>query len=70
MQDYQKIGTAYLELLASNPFYNAINKIIDWYMDQLADLALKMYYWPFFVAGNLDDWVEIGRMYTRPMCFR
>lgn len=38
-------------------------------LDQIALNWIMMYYWPYFLAGNADNFKEIGRMY-RPMCFR
>ena len=34
--------------------------LIDQWMDYLADIALKMYYWPFWIAGNFDNLQDIS----------
>ena len=33
------------------------NPVAEWWMDQSMDLALKMYYWPFF-AITLEDRIK------------
>lgn len=60
MQDYHKTGMAYSELLASNM------------IDNFVRLWLISYYWPYFVAGNIDDWMKMGITLNglRPMCSR
>ena len=49
------------------PYFN--NPVTDWYMDQYTSAWLKMYYWPFFIAGNGDNIKDIMKMPFRPMCF-
>lgn len=36
------------------------DKIFNFWMDQWADVAVKMYYWPFFLAGNMDNIKDIS----------
>jgi hypothetical protein len=38
---------------------NPIDSVMCWWFDVYMDTALKMYYWPFFVAGNIDNWKDI-----------
>lgn len=57
--NYQKTGTAFIELLQSNPIYRMQEDIAGWWIDQSINNFLKLYYWPFFVAGNLDNWKEL-----------
>ena len=49
----------FTELLQSNPMYKMQEQIMDWWLDQAISTFLKTYYWPFFVAGNLDNWKEM-----------
>mgnify|MGYP000199758046 CR=1 FL=1 len=44
------------------------NPLID-AMDEIARGWVLMYYWPYFIAGNADNFKKIGQLY-RPMCFR
>ncbi len=37
-----------------------LDKLIEFWLDLLADFALKMYYWPFWIAGNLDNIRDIS----------
>lgn len=30
------------------------------FLDMYVLIWLKMYYWPYFVAGNVDDWCKMG----------
>ena len=58
---YPQTGMAYLEQQANNM------------LDQYALLWIKMYYWPYFVAGNLDNWKDIMGLSLNginPMCNR
>jgi len=58
---YPQIGTVSSEQLLSNM------------LDQYALLWIKMYYWPYFVAGNLDNWKDIMGLSLnglKPMCNR
>lgn len=48
MQDFQKTGMAYSEQFLNNMF------------DELARQWIMLYYWPYFVVGNLDDWMKLG----------
>ena len=34
--------------------------ITNYWLDLWADFALKMYYWPFFLAGNMDNIRDIS----------
>jgi hypothetical protein len=43
--------------------------MMDDVLDEMMRGWIMMYYWPFFLAGNADNFKEIGRMY-RPMCLR
>ena len=44
------------DFFSSNPFYVvwdiSMSVLFDIYMDHI----LKSYYWPMYVAGNMDDW--------------
>lgn len=46
--------------------FTSYNSIIDAYVF----LWLKMYYWPYFVMGNLDEWAKMGVTLNgiRPSC--
>jgi len=58
---YPQIGMVFSEQLLSNM------------LDQYALLWIKMYYWPYFVAGNLDNWKDIMGLSLngiKPMCNR
>ena len=68
MQDFQKIGTAYSELLQSNPFYNVADEMMGLIFDYWMQIAIKMYYWPAFVAGTADDVVSLFDPKTYSIC--
>jgi hypothetical protein len=53
----------------TNLFYTVFspvfsNPVIEYMLDMQMDMALKMYYWPAFVAGNMDNWTDIVRPYN------
>ncbi len=31
-----------------------------WWYDELVRQWIVMYYWPYFVAGNADEWTKLG----------
>lgn len=77
MQDFQKIGTAYLGLLRSNPWVHAIQytpgfQVVDYMMcasyDYWFSMGLKMYYWPAFVAGSADNIADLFKPQTYSIC--
>lgn len=37
-----------------------------WWLDQYASVALKMYYLPYFIAGNIDNWKGIYKNICNP----
>jgi hypothetical protein len=45
--------------MITNPYINTVDIVLSWWFDAYMDTALKMYYWPFFVAGNIDNWKDI-----------
>ncbi len=56
---YPQTGTGYSEQLLNNT------------LDQYVLLWIKMYYWPYFVAGNADNIKEIMGISLngfKPMC--
>ncbi len=58
---YPQTGMVYSEQLLNNM------------LDQYALLWIKMYYWPYFLAGNMDNIKEIMGMSLngfKPMCAR
>ena len=57
---YQQTGMEFIERLQSNM------------IDNFVRLWLVSYYWPYFVAGNIDDWMKMGVTLNglRPMCDR
>lgn len=58
--------------------HSATNQVIDWwaksplgeyYCDSAIDLALKMYYWPMYVAGREDQISEwFNRLLMTNLC--
>lgn len=57
---YPQTGMVYSEQLLNNT------------MDEFVRLWLVSYYWPYFVLGNLDDWMKMGVTLNgvRPLCFK
>lgn len=53
-------------------FVPNLSNIFDKMADQYVRLFLISYFWPYFVAGNIDDWIKMGVTLNgaRPMCFR
>lgn len=49
-------------------YYNLIDDFMCWWYDQLVSLALKMYYWPAFIAGTADDFTAIFNPKTYSIC--
>ena len=47
MQNYLKSGTEYSVQQVNN------------FLDEWARISLVMFYWPYFVAGNFDNWKEL-----------
>lgn len=37
-----------------------LDDIYFWWWDESVRLFLISWYWPNFVAGNLDDWLSMG----------
>ena len=31
-----------------------------WWYDEFVREWITLYYWPYFVAGNIDDWMSMG----------
>lgn len=46
------------------------NKIGEWWFDEFVREWLLIYYWPYFLAGNIDDWINLGITLNgiKPMC--
>ena len=57
MQDFQKTGMAYLELLQSNPFYD---EIAGYWFEQWMLFYLKLYFSKYWWAGNMDNIIGSG----------
>jgi hypothetical protein len=57
---YPQSGTVYLGQQANKMF------------DDFVRLWIVSYYWPYFVAGNIDEWQKMGVTLNgwRPMCFK
>ncbi len=51
--NYQMIGTEFIEQQVSNV------------LDEWTRLSLVMFYWPYFVAGNLDNWKDLSLGFTK-----
>ncbi len=45
-----------------------LNNAVDTYVK----IWLMSYYWPYFVAGNIDSWIDVGTTLNgiKPMCSR
>ena len=39
---------------------NPLNDIMCWWYDEFVREWITLYYWPYFVAGNIDDWMSMG----------
>ena len=46
----------YKDLISSNPVYIMCDIYIGVIFDIYTDAILKSYYWPMYLAGNMDDW--------------
>ena len=42
-----------------------MDAIMCWWFDIWMDTALRMYYWPFFVAGNADNVQDICGLWQK-----
>lgn len=77
MQDYQKTGMEFTELLRSNPWVQMIphtpgfqifdNVMCYWY-DLYMNAALRGYYWPAFIAGSADNILDLFNPQTYSIC--
>jgi hypothetical protein len=56
MQDYQKIGTEYLGLIQSNPFYQLWEHQICNTIDLAVWFMLQSYFFFPYVVSKQDDW--------------
>lgn len=36
------------------------NPIAEWWFDEFVGQWLKLYYWPYWLAGNIDDIIGAG----------
>jgi hypothetical protein len=63
MLTYPKIGMGSLGPQANNDIW-------FWWYDELVRQWIVLYYWPYFVSGNLDNWMKMGVTLNgvRPMC--
>lgn len=68
MQDYQKIGMAYLEPLLNNPMYKFYENIGTWWIDKYFEAVLKGYFTPFFIAGVSDNISDLLKPQTYSIC--
>jgi hypothetical protein len=41
-----------LEPVFTNP---VVDEIMCWWFDRFAEAGLLSYYWPFFIAGDIDE---------------
>lgn len=50
--------------------YNNLNDSWFWWYDEFIRQWIVLYYWPYFVAGNIDDWTKMGITLNgaRPLC--
>ena len=53
------VFSQYLTVLQGNPVYRAYENTCCYCLDQSFAEAVKLYYWPYFVAGNFDSWKDI-----------
>jgi ABC-type uncharacterized transport system permease subunit len=37
---------------------NPVSEVLDLMMLNF----IRMYYWPYFVAGNMDDWIAVASL--------
>ena len=49
-------------------YNNLANEIACWYIDQCVLSFIKMYYWPMFLAGSGDDFVDLLKPQTYSIC--
>ena len=66
MLDYHKIGMAYTEQLANNPVYKAYEDACLYWVDRAFAESVKMYFFPFFVMGNIDSWKDMLTCQIKP----
>lgn len=55
-------------LYKMNPMFVIQDQIICWWFDQWITTALKMYYWPAFIAGSADNIVDLLKPQTYNIC--
>jgi hypothetical protein len=62
--NYFKVWTDYnnLVLRLLDPLFD--NPVAEYIADKQVDILLKMYYWPAFMAGNMDNWSDIMKPYN------
>ena len=39
---------------------NPLDELYFWWYDEIIRQWVTLYFWPYFVAGNLDDWLSMG----------
>lgn len=60
----------WIQAIPYMPGFQIFDQVMCVWYDAYVDAALKMYYWPAFVAGNADNWTDLMRMPFKPMCAR
>lgn len=55
---YQKIGTGFTELLASNPFYKYQEEVISRWFDLGLWFMLQYHFMPNYIIGKQDEWKD------------
>lgn len=66
MLDYRKIGTEFIGPQVSNPFYKAYEDMCLYWVDRAFAESVKMYFFPFFVMGNIDSWKDMLTCQIKP----
>lgn len=44
-------------------YYNPVDDVVAWWFDQYVSVWIKMYYWPYFLAGNADNIKDIASIH-------
>ena len=61
---YQKIGTVFSGPSRSNFIVQQVSDVLDMW----ALAGIKLYYWPFFVAGSADNFADLLKPQTYSIC--
>jgi hypothetical protein len=68
MNDYQKFGNLFVDLMSNTPIYKFQDQVFGWWFDQCMLAFIKSYYWPAFIAGSSDNIVDLFKPQTYSIC--